>query len=431
MNRDMRRDETEVAVIGAGPYGLAAATFLRAAGIETRVFGEPMSFWRCNMPKGMMLRSTWDATHIPYPIPDLSLDAFAQHSGMKRANSISLDEFVRYGEWVQNWVAPDLDRRSVTRLDAADEGFRLLLSDGTTAHARRVVVATGLANQDYRPSQFGGLPPALVSHTCEHSDLGKFRAQRVAVIGRGQSACESATLLSEAGAEVEQICRGDIHWLGSTSIDGKSDGDLYWHVHERLATRSGVGPFPLNWLAEWPRLIYRVPNGVRQWTNVHSLRPGATAWLRPRSERVVVNVGRTIESAQVEGDRIALQLDNGRRTFDHVLLATGYRIDISKLGFLPAALLGGMRMRGGSPALSAGFESSVRGLHFVGSSAVASFGALMRFVAGAGYAGQAVARAADSGRVRDAAAASAWARSPRPASSAAASVPQLQRVTRR
>jgi cation diffusion facilitator CzcD-associated flavoprotein CzcO len=56
-----------VVIIGAGPYGLAAAAHLRAAGVEPRVFGEPMAFWQRQMPKGMRLRSPWTASHIADP----------------------------------------------------------------------------------------------------------------------------------------------------------------------------------------------------------------------------------------------------------------------------------------------------------------------------------------------------------------------------
>jgi cation diffusion facilitator CzcD-associated flavoprotein CzcO len=51
------RDDCEVAVVGAGPYGLSLGAHLNSAGIDTRVLGRPMSFWREHMPKGMRLRS--------------------------------------------------------------------------------------------------------------------------------------------------------------------------------------------------------------------------------------------------------------------------------------------------------------------------------------------------------------------------------------
>jgi hypothetical protein len=69
-----------------------------------------------------------------------------------------------------------------------------------------------------------------------------------------------------------------------------------------------------------------------------------------------------------------------------VLLGTGYRIDIAKLGILGPDLLREVACRDGVPTLAAGFESTVPGLHFVGASAVASYGPLMRFIAGTTFA---------------------------------------------
>src|SRR5207248_6055962 len=57
----------DVAVIGAGPYGLSTAAHLQAAGLDTRVFGEPMSFWRRHMPDRMLLRSSPTASSIADP----------------------------------------------------------------------------------------------------------------------------------------------------------------------------------------------------------------------------------------------------------------------------------------------------------------------------------------------------------------------------
>jgi cation diffusion facilitator CzcD-associated flavoprotein CzcO len=48
--------DTDVAIIGAGPHGLAAAAHLRRAGVATHIFGEPMSFWQ-GMPAGLLLRT--------------------------------------------------------------------------------------------------------------------------------------------------------------------------------------------------------------------------------------------------------------------------------------------------------------------------------------------------------------------------------------
>ncbi len=386
------RDDCEVAVVGAGPYGLSLGAHLNSAGIETRVFGRPMSFWRDHMPKGMKLRSPWAATHIVDPDNLLSLDAYAAVTSLGRPDPLPREDFVRYGEWFQKTALPDLDTRQVAAIESAGRGFALALDDGTTTHARRVVIAMGLANQEFYPQAFEGLPIDLVSHTADHADLGIFRGQRVAVVGRGQSACESAALLGEAGAEVTMICRGAIHWLGAETSGNAHRRDLYWRLHKLLATKSGVGPFPLNWANEQPDLIHHLPRGMRAWLNAKSLRPGAAGWVRPRVAGVAVEAGRAIAGARQHGTGITLELDNGTRDFDHVLLATGYRIDIARLGILAAALLGAIATDDGSPVLGRGYESCVPGLHFVGSAAVRSFGPLLRFVWGAGYAARTVTR---------------------------------------
>jgi len=396
------RDECEVAIIGAGPFGLSLGAHLNSVGIDTRIFGRPMSFWREHMPRGMKLRSPWAATHIVDPDNLLTLDAFSAVTSLGRPDPLPVEDFVRYGEWFRATALPDLDTRMVAQVAPAGRGFALTLDGGATLRARRVVVAMGLANQEFRPVQFRDLPSALVSHAADHARLDAFAGHRVAVIGRGQSATESAALLAEAGAEVELICRGEVRWLGAETSGNAHRRDLYWHLHKLLATTSGVGPFPLNWLNEQPDMVHRFPSTMRARLNRASLRPGAAGWVWPRLGNVRVDAGRAIRSAHPVADGIALDMDNGSRIFDHVLLATGYKIDVARLGILSDDLLHAVATDDGSPRLADGYESSVPGLHFVGSSAVASYGPLLRFVWGAGFAARNVTRfiwANRSGRV--------------------------------
>src|ERR1700674_1697316 len=112
-----RRNACEVAVIAAGPYVLSFAPPPSHPGLSTRVSGEPMSFWRRHMPKGMRLRSPWRATNLSDPGRTLALDAFAAEHGADRGEPLALDKFVAYGEWFQNHAVPDLDRRAVRRVD--------------------------------------------------------------------------------------------------------------------------------------------------------------------------------------------------------------------------------------------------------------------------------------------------------------------------
>jgi len=382
-----------VAVIGAGPYGLAVAAHLKAAGVETRVFGEPLEFWRRNMPKGMKLRSPWRATHIADPHGALSLDRYARMRGLPPVENLPLEDFVAYGNWFQRTAVSDLDQRRVRLVEPAACGFRLRLDDEAVT-AKRVVLAMGLKHQDFRPPEFDGLPKALVSHSCEHADLAVFRGRRVAVIGRGQSACESAVLLSEAGAEVEIISRGEIRWIGSET-PGMPEEGWRWRVRELLTSTGAIGPFPLNWLVDMPSIVRLLPLDLRDKLAVRSLRPAASAWLRPRAAGIHPLPGRVVTRAQANGSRLLLELDDGTRSLvDHALLATGYRVDLERLGVLAPGLLGRIARIDGYPSLDAGSQSSVPGLHFVGSSALKSFGPLMRFIWGAGHAARSVARAA-------------------------------------
>jgi Pyridine nucleotide-disulphide oxidoreductase len=389
MNKHFLRDDCEVAVIGAGPYGLAIAAHLRAAKIATRVFGKPMSFWRDNMPKGMRLRSPWIATHIADPEGRYSLDTF----GIEQQDQLPLERFVGYGEWFQRSAVPDLDTRKVIRVEETGRGYRLVLDSNEAVYTRRVVVATGLANQEFRPAQFQGLPPALVSHTCEHASLDKWRGKRVAVVGRGQSACESAALLWEAGSDVDLICRGEVRWIGAPRDETNAHHDLRWQLREMLQAPSAVGPFPWNWLNELPGIERRIPARLRSWIAARSLRAAAAWWLKPRFDGVRVLAGQEILGARAKGHQIEVQMADGLHGFDHVLLATGYHIDISRLGFLAPGLLAKIATSNDSPVLGAAFESTAAGLHFVGSNAVDSYGPLMRFISGSGYTARTLTRA--------------------------------------
>ena len=177
-------EKCDVVILGAGPYGLAAATHLKnVQGLAVRIFGEPMSFWERNMPLGMFLRSNWTATQIADPHLALTLEEYGSESGSKVSQPVPLDRFVQYGHWYQQKGVPDLDQRRVSRVERSPNGFRITLSDGEVLGSRRVVVAAGIGSFAWRPPEFDGLPVELASHTSEHRDLGKFTGKKVLVVG--------------------------------------------------------------------------------------------------------------------------------------------------------------------------------------------------------------------------------------------------------
>ena len=388
-----QRTDCEAAVIGAGPYGLAVSAHLRSARIETRTFGRPMSFWQENMPKDMIMRSPWRGSDIADAGNRFSLNTYARISGIKPRDQFTQKEFVDYGLWFQQQAVPDLDHRQIVRIEKAQGGFRLIMNDGEKLVTRRVILAMGLANQDVTPPEFKDLPAEVLSHTADHTEFSSFTGRRVAVIGRGQSACESAALLSEAGADVTLITRGDIHWLGQNETKATKSRNLMLALKKYLTPPSEVGPVHLNWLIEAPDLYRRLPADMQDTISSRCLLPAASGWLVPRFGGVQLSTGVSTLSSRMKGDEAELQLSDGSTLrVDHVLLGTGYHVDISRYGILSPGILQRIDQDDGSPLLAAGYESSVKGMHFVGSSSCKSFGPLMRFVWGSKFTARCLTR---------------------------------------
>lgn len=383
------RSSCDVAIVGAGPYGLAAAARLRAvAGLETRVFGRPMSFWE-GMPEGMLLRSAWDACHIGFASGEFTLDRYQAVSGEEFGRPVPLDSFVAYGRWFQRSAVGEVDPRNVVSLSRREHGYELVLEDSETVTAARVVVAAGIAPFARTPPEFRELPAELVSHSSAHRDLERFAERTVLVVGGGQSALESAALLSEAGAEVSVLARTPrIVWLHGGVIQrrlGRAKPLLY--------AQTDVGPAAISRVVASPGAFRRLPRSVQVRMADRAIRPAGAKWLVSRLAEIPLTTGRTVVRAAAVGAEVELTLDDGSaRRADHVILGTGYVVDVGGYGFLAPDLLERIRRVDGYPLLGAGLESSVAGLHFLGAPAAWSFGPIMRFVSGSWFASRALAR---------------------------------------
>jgi len=369
-----------IAIIGAGPYGLSAAAHLRdLSNLRVRIFGRPMSFWQDQMPKGMFLRSGWRASYIADPKHSLTLEAFQSATGVRIPTPVPLEHFVAYGNWFQRQAAPDLDTRLVTKLTSDSREFLLTLEDGETLSANRVIVASGIAPFAYIPRKFSGLPKCLVTHASEHKDLCRFAGKEIAIIGGGQSALESAALLREAGAKVQVYVRETkIHFLGWRKRIVKLKPLL-----RLLYSWTDVGPAGLSQLVSHPQYLRALPRCIQKPIARRCIRPAGAGWLPARLGEVQLHLGKTVEAATVVNSRLRLEMSDGSRLgVDHLLLGTGYKIDLAKYQFLSPEILSALQKADGYPMLNGRFESSVPRLHFLGAAAAWSFGPLMRFVAG-------------------------------------------------
>lgn len=385
--------DAQIAVIGAGPHGLAAAAHLRRQGVETRVFGDPMSFWR-SMPAGMLLRSSRTASSISEYDGPLSLDSYREATGRELRSPIPLDDFVEYGLWAQGRAVPDVDRRRVTAVRRDSDGFNLTLDDDSEVRAARVAVAAGIAPFPHEPALTRQLPRELATHTSEHRDLSRFRGKSVLVVGGGQSALESAALMHEAGATVEVVARAShINWL---------HGGKYQRRLGRLApllyAPTDVGPMAISRVVAAPDLFRRLPRAIQEPMAHRAIRPAGAAWLVQRLRDVPIRLGRSLDVVSPRGTGLRVVADDGSvRIVDHLMMGTGYRVDVARYSFL-GDLARQVRTEHGYPLLRSGLESSVPGLHFLGAPASLSFGPVMRFVSGGWYAAEELTRAVTGSR---------------------------------
>ncbi|WP_109486901.1 NAD(P)-binding domain-containing protein [Occallatibacter savannae] len=375
--------DVDVAIIGAGPFGLSSGAWLKNKGRSVGIFGDPMSFWRDHMPAGMYLRSNWAASHISDPSTKLTLDHFKADTGAKFGQPIPLQNFVQYGEWYQKKALPELQRTEVRNVEKNGNGFKVSLDNGSQLKARRVIVATGIAHFPWMPREFEGNPKSHVTHTSDHSDLSRFRGKRIAVIGSGQSALDAARILKAFEADVEVIGRQkEIRWVGQNAWLHKL-GPISWCLYSNF----DVGPAGLSRLVGFPNLFRKLPRSLQDPLSHRATRPAGTGWQKPQLQAVSMTLDRLVTSVDLQGDTVKLKLsDSTERLVDHVIVATGYRADVSRYKFLDASISQALRTSAGSPVLTRALESSVPGLHFAGKPAAWSFGPLLNFISGTHFA---------------------------------------------
>jgi cation diffusion facilitator CzcD-associated flavoprotein CzcO len=383
----MSTSTTEVAIIGAGPNGLGLAAHLRQRGVAHRIFGLPMQTWR-DMPKNMNLKSLGFATSIPSPDGRRTFPEYCRANGLEDYEPIEFATFAQYGLAFQRELVPQVEETLVTELKRSGEQFVLKLAHGELVRAARVVVAVGLTYFPRIPEVLATLPPDRLAHTWGPKNFAAYTGKEVVVVGGGSSALETAALLHEHGAGVRVLVRRQVYW----GTHGTREWERSWIERVRMPITT-LGHGRENWVLQHiPWLMYYAPEDRRVAFTRRHLGPAPAWWLRERVDgKIEIRGQSVIQQAQVKGDKVVLRVraagaDAYELEADQVVAGTGYEADVDRIAFIDKDLAGQIGRIQRAPQLSAQFESSVRGLYFLGPVAAFSFGPLVRFVAGAEFA---------------------------------------------
>ena len=366
---------TQLLVVGAGPYAVAAAAHARARGIGTHVVGHPMSFWRGQMPDEMYLRSG-PGWHLD-PTGEHTFEAFFEDRGLDPAehDPIPISVFLDHTDWFLAQKGLEIDGRLVAGLTHPDGHFVAVLEDGEEIEAERVLACPGVGHFTNLPEWAGRVPPDLRSHTSERVTFDDLAGARVAVIGGRQSAYEWAALLCDHGAARVDL----VHRHATPRFERVSWAFCDPYVEQTVAVRG------------WWRTLTPVAREqiIREFWEVGRLT--LEHWLVPRLDPTVVTSHPRTAVEAVDGHGpVALGLSDGTTlVVDHVVLASGYVADLDRVPWL-----GGVRdqvsVTDGFPDLTAGFETSLPGLYLTGFAATRDFGPFYGFTKGCASSAQLV-----------------------------------------
>jgi Pyridine nucleotide-disulphide oxidoreductase len=379
--------DVDVAIIGAGPYGLSLAAHLRALSVDHQVFGTPMRFWRDCTPPGMQLKSEGTSSDLSDPFGQFSIEDFYKEIGRQFVGRVIIpaELFIRYGMEFQKRFVPNVDCRDVANTSRSGDKFLLRLEDGNSVRAARVVIATGQRDYAYVPEALRGLPKEFATHSGEYGPVDHFVGRKVLVIGGGASAVDLAWSLHERGSDVSLVCRKPMIEFHPEPPPRK------WYSAIRTPDSPIGGGWNLWFYARAPHLFRLLPEETRRRIVATVLGPFPGWFMRKHVlGRIPILGGLEVTGAEVVEGQVRLTTDAGDRgeerlTADHVVAATGYRVDVDRLTFLDDPLKKQIKTCSGSPILSSNFESSVSGLYFVGVASAVTFGPVMRFVAGAEF----------------------------------------------
>lgn len=311
----------DIAVVGAGMGGLAVAGALRLLGLHATLFDKaPRDFEGPWATTALMetLRSPKQVSGPALDLPALSFYAWYQ-AQFGRAAWEALDKIPRlqwadYLGWYRRVLG--LDVRSQHEVKAVrprpDHVVELTIeraNQSQTVLARRVVLALGLDafGGPLIPDFVNGLPRDKWSHSIDPLDYGRLAGKRVGVVGGSAGAMDCAGTALEAGAaRVDLLVR-------------RPD-------FPRINYAKGAGnpgfQYGYNWLPDEWKLRFA------HFTAAVGFPPPRASVLRvSRHANAHFHFGSPVEQVTLVNDRLLVSTPRGNFEFDHLILATGFRLD--------------------------------------------------------------------------------------------------------
>jgi cation diffusion facilitator CzcD-associated flavoprotein CzcO len=314
---------TDVVVIGAGMCGLAAGFALYRAGISNiRILDASEAGREGPWVTYARMETLRSPKHLAGPamgVASLSFRAWYEArwgvDAWEDLGKIPTAMWMGYLIWYREVLGlPVENDRQVVAIDPAEHGFDLRVSGASgveTIAARRVVLATGREGM-----ALPRVPPPLrdfVGPRCRHSseaiDFAGMAGQSVAVIGFSASAIDNAAEALEAGAaEVHLVVRSPsvprVNKMKSTGYPGFTYGFPALPAEARLDLLSYVFRFRVAPPRDSVRRVWRHP-------------------------KVRLHLDAEVLDARWSGEQISLVAGDKTVIVDHVILGTGFHIDVT------------------------------------------------------------------------------------------------------
>ena len=312
----------DVIVVGAGQGGLATAFGLRRERVDDvlvldRAAPGREGPWK-TYARMLTFRSPKHVTGPDLGVPSLTPQAYYRarfgDAAWDALGKYPREAWQEYLDWYRETLRLPVRHHTEVRLIAPEGDLLRVTTDQDSMLARKIVLATGIeGNGDWRlpDLDLGCLPPERYAHTNWAFDVAAHRGRRIAVLGGGASAFDTAAALLEAGAArvVQHIRRPEIPTVNPARWMEKA-GFLH-HFAE------------MDDLARW------------RWMRILFLRSGPPTQdginRCAAFDNYALRLGVTWTGARLRGDGVELRTsDGGVEVFDFLVLGTGYVIDVRR-----------------------------------------------------------------------------------------------------